>query len=76
MRSGQEAAVSLLPESDVVFMKQYADKLVGETNIQSIRPENGQMRRSVTVRLGRDYVTSMENVVKSTVRSVQMEETL
>lgn len=76
VRSGQEAAVSLLPESDVVFMKQYADKLVGETNIQSIRPENGQMRRSVTVRLGRDYVTSMENVVKSTVRSVQMEETL
>lgn len=72
LMSGQGESVHLLPESDILFMKQYADSLVGTVNIQNIRPKDGKLNRNFTVRLGHDYMTNMETVVKSMVHSVQM----
>lgn len=74
VRSGQSAALSILPEQDVVFMKQYADELSGTDTIATVRSSAGQYQRPKTVRLGKDYVSSLENVVKSTVRSLELDD--
>ena len=76
VRTGQSEAVKQLPEQDVVFMKQYADKMVNETVLKTTRPSTGQKHRSNTIRLGVDYTTDMETMVKSTIHAVSMDSEL
>lgn len=73
IRTGQEAAVKLLPETDVVFMKQYADKMQDATVLPTTRPQSGQKRKSRTIRLGVDYTVDMATMVKSTIQAVSMD---
>ena len=69
VRSGQELALSSLPEKDVVFMKQYADSLSGSVSLKTTRPLEviERSRRSSTVRLGHDYLPDVNNIVRSVV---------
>lgn len=73
LRTGQELAVKQLPEQDVVFMKQYADKMSSSDVLMTSRPNQGQKRQSKTVRLGVDYMSDMSMVVKSTIQAVSMD---
>lgn len=75
VRSGQEAAVSSLPETDVVFMKQYADRLVSTSKLASTRPvgTRERLRDSMTVSLGRDYMVNINDVIRSSVYDTQVE---
>lgn len=70
--SGQEMLLRLLPEKDVVFMKQYADKLTEQSMLPTSRPSTGHKRKTATVRLGKDYMTDMQMMVKSTISSSQI----
>lgn len=74
VRSGQEEAVKVLPEQDVLFMKEYADSLqIDSTVSTAVRPKTGTVKKRMTVQLGTDYGVEMEQVVKSTVQAVQMD---
>lgn len=73
IRTGQKDAVKLLPETDVVFMKQYADKMQDATVLPTTRPQSGQKRKSRTIRLGVDYTVDMATMVKSTIHAVSMD---
>lgn len=73
VRTGQELAVKQLPEQDIVFMKQYADKMSGSTVLVTTRPTDGQKHRSNTIRLGVDYTVDMATMVKSTIQAVSMD---
>jgi hypothetical protein len=73
IRTGQKDAVKLLPETDVVFMKQYADKMQDATVLLTTRPQSGQKRKSRTIRLGVDYTVDMATMVKSTIHAVSMD---
>lgn len=73
VRTGQEVAVKQLPEQDVLFMKQYADKMSNVTVLQTTRPQSGQRHKSNTIRLGVDYTIDMETMVKSTIQAVSMD---
>ena len=70
--SGQAESVRELPEKDILFMKEYADRLPSAGEVASERPESGQFRHSMTIRLGPDYLQDMEAVVESTLRSEQI----
>lgn len=74
VRSGQTEALKVLPEKDIVFMKQYADKLTDQTELRTERPEDGRKHRGPTVRLGRNYLRDMKTVVESTIRAAQLGE--
>lgn len=76
MLSGQEDAVSILPEKDVLFMQQYADSIRPKNSMlmSNVNPASGGMRRRMTVDLGTDYATDLHNVIVSTVESVQLGE--
>lgn len=71
--SGQELAVKELPERDVVFMKEFADRLSDQNSITSIRSQGGYGRKhsGYTIRLGDDYVSDIDNIIRSTVYDVQ-----
>lgn len=73
IRTGQKDAVKLLPETDVVFMKQYADKMQDATVLPTTRQQSGQKRKSRTIRLGVDYTVDMATMVKSTIHAVSMD---
>ena len=72
LNSGQEEAAKTLPEVDVLFMKQYADKLSVNPVLITGRPDSGEFHRGRTVRLGRNYESDMRAIVESTVRAVQL----
>lgn len=73
LNSGQEMLLRLLPEKDVVFMKQYADKLVESSLLPTSRPATGHKRKTATVRLGKNYTTDMDTMIKSVVQSSKID---
>lgn len=73
VRSGQAYTVQSLPEKDVLFMKEYADKLRVNPVLVTTRPSGGKKRLARTVALDTDYLQDMKTVVQSSIRSAQME---
>lgn len=70
--TGQELAVKLLPERDVLFMRRYAEEMTGKSLLESTRPKTGQKRKASTIRLGTDYTMSMKTMIQSTIASVDL----
>ena len=72
INSGQEEAAKTLPEADILFMKEYADRLATNPVLLTGRPDSGEFHRGRTVRLGKNYELDMRAIVESTVRAVQL----
>ena len=71
--SGQEDAVSALPERDITAMRETADRMRGSPVLQSVRPaEQGTKRMRRTVRLDVDYDRLLKDAVKQTVQAVSL----
>lgn len=66
--------VSELPESDIMFMKDYADKLRVSPVLDQNTGESGQKHRHRTVALGKDYNIDIKTVISSTVKSIQFDD--
>ena len=66
--------VSELPESDIMFMKDYADKLRVSPSLNQNTGEAGQKHRHRTVALGKDYSIDMKSIISSTVKSIQFDD--
>ena len=66
--------VSELPESDIMFMKDYADKLRVSPSLNQNTGESGQKHRHRTVALGKDYSIDMKSIISSTVKSIQFDD--
>lgn len=66
--------VSELPESDIMFMKDYADKLRVSPSLNQNTGESGQKHRHRTVALGKDYSIDMNSIISSTVKSIQFDD--
>lgn len=66
--------VSELPESDIMFMKDYADKLRVSPSLNQNTGESGQKHRHRTVALGKDYSIDMKSSISSTVKSIQFDD--
>lgn len=63
--TGQSRYVSVLPEQDVVAMKEYADKLRIEPVIHNEDMDGVMYRRSGTFKLDTDYKQDVEQTVKN-----------
>lgn len=72
--SGQQDELHELPEADVEFMKEYADKFGGSNVLPAARPNSGEFRKVNTVRLGKNYEMDMKMVVASTIRGASLGE--
>lgn len=72
--SDQTSELEELPEADVEFMKEYADKLSGTTVLPASRPNHGEFHKVNTIRLGKNYEMDMRTIVASTVRGVSLGE--
>lgn len=74
VRSGQSEAAKTLPEKDVVFMKEYADRFRETAIVPSTRLSDGQKKRSNTIRLGRDFNSEIRFAVEASVRAASFAE--
>lgn len=71
MASGQEAAVSVLPEKDVKAMKELADQLASDGVLHSRRPlSSGGKRFARTISLDTSYLDEMQSAVTKEVSSL------
>ena len=73
IESGQAAAVSALPETDVMAMREFAERISGQDSLPSNRAESGQYHRIRTLSLGSDYGQQMKTAVESTVAAMSAE---
>ncbi len=75
VQSGQENTVKLLPEKDVLYMKQYADTIGAQSVLTSSRTANNalEQKMSRTISLNRDYDISLSSFVKSAIASSEIE---
>lgn len=72
--SGQKEALKVLPEQDITFMKEYADKLSAGQVLVTTRPTSGTERKKHnTIPLDANYIADIDTIIKSTVQSVQMD---
>lgn len=68
IHSGQSDAVKVLPEQDVLYMKQFSDQLAKEPVLVSTRPSgSGGRRMARTCSLDMDYLDEMASAVESSV---------
>lgn len=65
--SGQEAALSQLPEKDVMYMHEVADSMRLKPVLKSAVSGSGEKRRNKTVRLDRDFTTEIRSAIHDVV---------
>lgn len=71
--TNQHSALADLPEKDIMFMKQYADKFRVNRVLSAECPDVGQFHRISTISLDNNYDMDMKTAVRSTIRSLQLE---
>lgn len=75
MSSGQEAAISQLPEVDIRIMKDFADRMRVNPVMKVVHPEAKEfLRKGKTVSLDMDYTQNINETVKSIVQDRQFGE--
>lgn len=69
-RSGQQEAVNVFAVKDILFMKQFADRISTTGVLPTVRSDSGSKRRAKTISLDDDYTSDINMMIRSVIESV------